>query len=162
MSLPLPLELLLLLLAANGSPVLAKRLLGGRWNRPLDGGARFLDGRPLLGASKTWRGLVVAVPVTALLGLLLGHALWLGAAFALLSLLGDLLTSFVKRRLGVRTSGRVRGLDQIPEALLPLLALQGALAIAWLDMVVVVALFTVGSLLLSRLLFRLGLKDEPY
>lgn len=159
---PLVLDLLLLLLAANGSPVLAKRVLGARWNRPLDGGRRLADGRPLFGASKTWRGVLLSVLTTALLGPALGYALWLGAAFAIFSMTGDLLSSFLKRRFGVPASGRAMGLDQIPEALLPLLALRGALGLGWPDLAATVALFTVGSLLLSRLLFRLGVKDEPY
>ena len=57
----LGLRLLLLLGAANTAPIVIKRVLGGRWNAPLDGGLRFVDGRPLLGPSKTVRGLVAAV-----------------------------------------------------------------------------------------------------
>jgi CDP-2,3-bis-(O-geranylgeranyl)-sn-glycerol synthase len=106
--------------------------------------------------------LFVAVLSTGIVGLLLGYPLWLGAAFAGWSMLGDLSSSFVKRRLGVRSSGRALGLDQIPEALLPLIALRGPLGLGWLDMAVMVVLFTVGSLLLSRIMFRLGVRDEPY
>ena len=57
----LGLRLLLLLGAANTAPIVIKRVLGGRWNAPLDAGLRFVDGRPLLGPSKTVRGLVAAV-----------------------------------------------------------------------------------------------------
>ena len=40
------LELLILLAVANGTPVIAKRILGDRLARPLDGGALFFDGKP--------------------------------------------------------------------------------------------------------------------
>jgi hypothetical protein len=66
------LRLLLLLTLANTSPLVAKRLLGPRWAAPLDGGLRFFDGRPLLGASKTVRGVLVAVAACTLAAPLLG------------------------------------------------------------------------------------------
>jgi CDP-2,3-bis-(O-geranylgeranyl)-sn-glycerol synthase len=56
----LVLELLILLAVANGTPVVAKRLFGGAFARPLDSGALFADGRPWFGPSKTIRGVVLA------------------------------------------------------------------------------------------------------
>jgi hypothetical protein len=44
---------LVLLTLANGTPVITKDILGGRLASPLDRGAKFVDGRPLFGASKT-------------------------------------------------------------------------------------------------------------
>jgi hypothetical protein len=41
---------------ANGTPVLAKKILGERLAYPVDGGGEFVDDRPLLGRSKTIRG----------------------------------------------------------------------------------------------------------
>ena len=49
-------ELLVLLVAVNGAPILAARLLGGRWDAPVDGGCRCPDGHRVFGAAKTWRG----------------------------------------------------------------------------------------------------------
>ena len=43
----LVLQLLILLIVANGTAVLAKKVLGGTFGRPLDGGATFIDGQPL-------------------------------------------------------------------------------------------------------------------
>jgi len=74
-------ELLLLLVTANGAPLIVGLLLGTRLDRPLDGNLRFLDGRPLLGPSKTIRGLISAVMATALLAPLLGLPPARGAAF---------------------------------------------------------------------------------
>ena len=47
----LVLQLLLLLLLANGTPVIAKRVFGWRYSQPLDGDRRFTSGRPLFGPS---------------------------------------------------------------------------------------------------------------
>lgn len=50
------LKLVVLLTVANGAPVIATKLFGNFLNRPLDLGASFVDGRPILGGSKTVRG----------------------------------------------------------------------------------------------------------
>ena len=50
------LQLLILLMLANGTPVIAKKVLGGHYSYPLDGGLAFADGRPVFGRSKTIRG----------------------------------------------------------------------------------------------------------
>ena len=154
--------LLLLLLVANGTPVVLKRVLGDRGARPIDGGRRFRDGRPLLGRSKTWRGLAGGLVATALAAWVLGAGAWLGALVALAAHLGDMASSFTKRRLAIASSGRALGIDQIPESLLPALATAWPLGLGVVDVALVVALFLVGELALSRLLFRLGIRDEPY
>ena len=58
------LQLLFLLMVANGTPVIAKKLLGSRCSYPLDGGVGFIDGRPLFGTSKTIRGILLAIVTT--------------------------------------------------------------------------------------------------
>ena len=113
-------HLVLLLVIANGTPALLGLVLGPRWNLPLDFNHRFLDNRPLLGPSKTLRGLLGALLVTALLAPLFKLSLLDGASFALLAMLGDLCSSFIKRRLGFASSRSVPLLDQLPESLLPL------------------------------------------
>lgn len=156
------LKVLLLLLAANGAPVLGKRLLGSRLAVPIDGGLRFVDGRPPLGSSKTLRGLILSLAATALVAVLLGLPWYLGAGFAAASMAGDLLSSFLKRRLDVPPSGQALGLDQIPEALLPIWLYRESLGIDTWGIVMLVVLFTVGELLLSRVMYRLGIRERPY
>lgn len=160
--LSLSVRLLLILGVANSVPILVKRLLGTRWSAPLDAGWRLKDGRPLLGASKTVRGFVSAVAGSAIVAALLGFSPGLGAVVGAFSMLGDALSSFVKRRLGIAPSGRATGLDQIPEALLPLLVIRGTLALSWLQIAAITLAFFVLDVLLSRLAFRLGLRDRPY
>ena len=158
----LSIRLLVLLGVANSAPILAKRWLGARWNTPLDGGWLFPDGRPLLGPSKTVRGLVAAVAGTALAGELLGFTLGLGAQMGVAAMLGDALSSFVKRRLGIAPSGRATGIDQIPEALLPLLVVRSALTLSLLQVAAITLVFFALSIPLAWLAFRLGLRDRPY
>ncbi len=158
----LVLKLLCLLVVANGAPVLAKKVLGSRWSFPLDGDRCFVDGRPLLGPSKTLRGLAVALLFAGLVAPLLGWSFTTGALFGALSMGGDLFSSFIKRRLGMASSSMALGLDQVPESLLPLLGLYVVLGVDALEVAAVVVLFFVGELALSRLLYHLGLRDRPY
>ena len=155
-------QLLILLTLANGSPVVAKLVLGQHFSTPLDRDAKFIDGKPLLGPSKTIRGLLIAIVVTAAGAPLLGLGIEIGLLVGAAAMAGDLLSSFMKRRLSLPASGRATGLDQIPESLLPALACRQALSLTAVDILAVCAIFFVGELLLSRLLFRFHVRDEPY
>ena len=155
-------EVLLLLGIANGTPIFAARLFGKRFNAPLDGGLKLPDGRPLFGPSKTVRGLVLSVACATLAAPLLGFEWITGAGLASASMFGDLLSSFIKRRLGLRIHSQAFGLDQVPESLLPLLVLQRHLGLDYGDIAIIVAAFIVLELVLSRLLFRLHIRDRPY
>jgi CDP-diglyceride synthetase len=158
----LDLEILALLAAANGAPILGKKILGPRFSRPLDGGCIFIDGRRLLGDSKTFRGALLATIATLACSFVLGLALSVGLIAALGAIAGDLLSSFIKRRLGRPPSSRALGLDQIPESLLPALLLQPALRLGICDVTTIVLLFLAGEIFLSRILFRWRIRDEPY
>ena len=155
-------QVLILLSLANGSPVIAKRIFGDKYAAPIDGNARFVDGQPLVGPSKTIRGILMSLLMTALGAILLGLQLWLGLLVASTAMAGDLLSSFLKRRLHLAASSKATGLDQIPESLFPLLACQPALSLSALDIAVACAIFFVGQVLFSRLFFWLGLRDRPY
>jgi CDP-2,3-bis-(O-geranylgeranyl)-sn-glycerol synthase len=162
MQLQLVLKLVLLLAIANGAPILANKLLGAALAYPLDGGRSFIDGRPILGPSKTIRGLTVAVTATSVCAPLLDVEWTTGLIIGLAAMAGDLASSFIKRRIGYPSSGRALALDQIPEALLPAVAAMNLMALTIVDVIVVVALFSLGELALSRLLFRLRIRNRPY
>jgi CDP-2,3-bis-(O-geranylgeranyl)-sn-glycerol synthase len=155
-------KLLILLAVANGTPVLAKRIFGSRLSYAVDGGASFIDGRPLFGTSKTWRGLLLSIVVTATVAPLLDLDFASGFLVGLGAMAGDLLSSFTKRRLGIEPSSRATGLDQIPESLLPALMCWKHLSLSVADVTVLVAVFFVGEISLSHLLFRLHIRDRPY
>lgn len=108
---------------ANAMPV----VLGG--GRPLDFGKKMRDGKPVFGSHKTIRGFVVGVVSGTLTGLaqllvmpylapadfvlpfqfsfLLGFVISLGA------LTGDLVHSFVKRRMNIVEGGSLPVVDQL-------------------------------------------------
>lgn len=160
--LPIELELLLLILIANGVPVVAAAVCGNWGARPLDGGRLLADGRRVLGDSKTWRGVLLAPLATGASAALVGLPAGVGVVVGGAAMLGDLLSSFVKRRLGVPSSGMMVGVDQIPEALLPLLAVAGEYALTWPAISWIVAGFVVLELALSPIFFRLGIRNRPY
>ena len=94
------LQILFLMLLANGAPVIAKRIFGPRYTYPIDANIRFYDGRRLFGPSKTIRGVVCALVLTGIAAPLIGLSIWLGLVIAAAAMAGDLLSSFTKRRLG--------------------------------------------------------------
>jgi len=162
MHMSLLLQLLILLVVANGMAVGAKKLFGAVFARPLDGGALFLDGQPVFGPSKTTRGIVVSVVATSVCAALIGLGWEIGALIATFAMTGDLFSSFLKRRLHLASSSMAIGLDHIPESLFPLVASQLLLPLSILDIAAGTTIFVVGALILSPLLFRLNVRDEPY
>lgn len=156
------LQALALLTLANGTPVVAKKIFGQSFALPLDGGLVFFDRRPLFGRSKTIRGILLSIFVTTVIAPLIGVDFNVGAIAAISAMAGDLSSSFVKRRLNFPPSSQAFGIDQLPESLLPLLACRAALALTVADIAFCVAMFFVGEIVLSRILYRAHLRDEPY
>ena len=156
------LRVLLLLGIANFAPILATRLLGTRFATPLDGGYVMPDGRPIFGAGKTLRGVLIAILCTTIAAPFLAVDALLGAALAAGAMAGDLLASFCKRRLGLPPHARAFGLDQVPEVLLPVLLLKPWLALAWREVAIVVVVFVLLDILLSRVLYHLSIRERPY
>ena len=107
---------------ANAAPV----IFGG--GQPMDFGKRFFDGKPFLGSHKTWRGFLAGLIVGTLVGLvqtiIYEHALIqyssqfkysiiLGFVLSLGALTGDIIESFVKRRLNLVPGNSLPVADQI-------------------------------------------------
>lgn len=150
---------LALILLANGLPALLGLLLGR--GRPLDGGHRLGDGRPLFGPAKTVRGVLAALVATPLAAAALGLAWQVGLLVALGAMLGDLLASFTKRRLGLPSSAKVPLLDTVPESLFPVLLVMGQLRLGWLDLALLILVFGVLDLVLTPLGHRLFPRRQP-
>lgn len=150
---------------------------------PIDGG-RTWNGRRLLGDGKTWRGTaagvaagtllaaildVVAGPLAAATGLTLpGIPLDVGFALALGAMLGDIVASFVKRRIGQVRGESLPGLDQL-DFVVGALVLAALVAPGWFGavftptrIVVVIVITPVLHVGTNVVAYALDLKAEPW
>jgi CDP-2,3-bis-(O-geranylgeranyl)-sn-glycerol synthase len=150
------------LLVANGAPILAGKALGRRWSRPLDNGLILRDGHRLFGNKKTWRGLFSAIFLGMVMAIPGGQAPLTGALFGALTMTGDLLASFIKRRRGMRESSRARGLDTVPESVLPLYVLKEPLGLGLVDIMLIAGLFFLIEEFVSPVLYKLHIRNQPY
>lgn len=155
-------KILIMLLAVNGAPIIAARVCRHRGSTPVDLGRRLGDEQPILGASKTWRGLAAALVTSCILSSAFGYGLEFGLAFGVLVMAGDLISSFVKRRRGLQSSDQYLGVDQIPESLLPAIYCVVVLDTAWIWALLWVLAFMLLELLISRPLFLLKIRKRPY
>ncbi|MEW6593669.1 MAG: CDP-archaeol synthase [Thermodesulfobacteriota bacterium] len=153
------------LLWVNLLPPLASLALGDRWQRPLDGGLHLPDGQRLFGPHKTIRGVIAALVGGTLAFPLLGVSWPVAAGASLLAILGDLLSSCIKRRLRQPSGTALIGLDQGFEALLPALYLGSHLGLPlWLRLIIgltFIPLAHAGALFWKELLFRPAMHDYP-
>ena len=157
------LKIVLLVLCANGAPVLARRLLPSIvLSRAIDNGMVLSDQQPLLGTSKTWRGLIASLLLTSLLAWLMGLTLVDGFLIAVFAMTGDLISSFSKRRLAYPVSSKVTGLDQIPESLLPWIYATVTYQLPLYYPVAGITVFFILELLLSKILYKWGVRKHPY
>jgi CDP-2,3-bis-(O-geranylgeranyl)-sn-glycerol synthase len=107
---------------ANAAPV----IFGG--GQPMDFGKIFCDGKPLLGSHKTFRGFLAGLIVGTLVGLIqtllsehfliqygsqFRYSVLFGFMLSLGALTGDLIESFIKRRLNRSPGSSMPVADQI-------------------------------------------------
>ena len=152
---------------ANAVPV----LLGG--GAPLDFGAKWSDGRRVLGDTKTARGFVSGVAAGTLAGglLVFAYPLEMGAtaqlfsafALALGALVGDAVGSFIKRRMDVG-EGKPFLLDQIGFVIVGLVFAYPFASYFYSAEIVVfiVVLSYLLHIVTNGLANRLGLKAVPW
>ncbi|MCE5243558.1 MAG: CDP-archaeol synthase [Syntrophobacteraceae bacterium] len=155
------LKILVLLWLVNLAPPFLAHLLEGRWNAPLDRGIVLGNGEPLFGSHKTLRGVLAGVLTGAVFAPLFGIAWWAGLLAGALSMAGDLLSSFVKRRLRWPSGKIIPGLDQCFEGLFPLAVLAPYFSLGAGSFVAVFLLFCVGAYTGSWFL-REVLMMEPF
>ncbi len=166
---------------ANAVPV----ILGG--GRPIDGGRRFRDGRRILGDGKTIRGFVSGVVLGTATGIVQGIvAPWIPAlldrfivvtndmieviyirpdtAFLLSfgALVGDLVGSFIKRRVGLRSGGPAPVLDQLGFIVMALIMAAPVIQPAYQYVSVLVILTLIVHYLSNVGGYLLGYKRHPW
>ncbi len=145
---------------ANAAATLSKFLPK---THPIDGGKYCLDGRRILGNGKTWEGLllgttlgfVIGYPVLAFFGL----GSWSDAfLLSLGALLGDIVGSFVKRRIGLERGEEAPLLDQL-DFVFGAFLLDPPLP-SWAILILV--LTPILHRLANVTAYLLGVKDEPW
>jgi CDP-2,3-bis-(O-geranylgeranyl)-sn-glycerol synthase len=107
---------------ANAAPV----IFGG--GKPMDFGKKFFDGKPFLGAHKTFRGFLAGIIVGTLVGTVqtiiyenilfdynsqFQYSILLGFMLSIGALTGDLIESFIKRRISRSPGSSLPVADQI-------------------------------------------------
>ena len=155
-------ELLLLIIIANGAPILIRVLLRDRFDRAVDFGQKMPDGKHVFGTSKTWRGIFAALISTAIVAALLGHPVEIGILVALYAVTGDLVSSFIKRRMAMEPSSMAPVIDQVPESLLPAIMLKQHFGLDYFGVFQLVLIFIIIELVLSHILYKWGIRKRPY
>ncbi len=148
---------------ANGAPVL------GGGGRPLDSGKKFLDGKPIFGKNKTFRGFFFGWGIGILVGLVEGiifgtatYSLLFSVLTPLGALCGDLAGAFLKRRLGIAPGGLLPLIDQV-DFVIGALVFSLPLAIVYWELAVAVLVITPPIHLFTNFLaYRLKLKKNPW
>ena len=156
------LQLLALIIIANGAPILIRVLLCDVFNTAIDFGHKLPDHQFIFGDSKTWRGIFAAFIATPAAAWLFGYSLETGLLIAIYVVLGDLISSFVKRRLGKPPSSMAPLLDQIPESLLPAIMMMQTFKLDISAVIQLVLIFIIIELLLSNVLYKWGIRKRPY
>ena len=135
----------------------------------MDMGKKFSDGRRIFGDGKTTRGFVGGLIVGTIVGLLqgiaevpLGEHLLLGFLLALGALLGDLVSSFIKRRLDIERGGAAPGLDQLSFVVVALMLASPVKVITWREIAAILIVTPPIHLATNFVGYKLGLKSRPY
>ncbi len=153
---------------ANAVPV----VFGG--GPKIDFGLNFIDGKRIFGDGKSWRGFFSGVLIGSLVGyleyLLLGDYSWfiIGVLTSLGAMFGDLLGSFIKRRLGYPRGHPSLLMDQLLFIIIAYILSYGVLTdnhpellrIEWVLFVLMVTYFM--HRFMNLLANRFGLKKVPW
>jgi CDP-2,3-bis-(O-geranylgeranyl)-sn-glycerol synthase len=148
---------------ANGAPVIFGR---GKNRMPLDMN-KNLGGKRIFGSHKTVRGLaggiVAGVIMSAIEAIFVPYMLVIGIALTFGTQFGDLLGSFIKRRIGSKEGSQIYLLDQYTFLLFALLfALPLGNAPSLLGLLFIVVLTGILHPLTNFLAHRLRIKEVPW
>ena len=140
---------------ANAAPV----ALGG--GPPLDGGEKWLDGKPFLGGHKTLRGCIVGVFMGLLVGVLQG-GFYIGLTQGLGAILGDLVSSFLKRRWDFAPGDGVPLLDQLDFIVAAIILSQPYTRASLEDMLIILVVTVPIHYLMNYAAWLLKMKKNPW
>lgn len=147
---------------ANATPVIA----GGGF--PIDFGRKFVDGKPIFGKNKTFRGFFVGLFIGTSVGLLesaiFNYSIFFGLLLSLGALFGDLAGAFVKRRLGISPGNLLPIVDQVDfvAGALVFSLLLSSPALSWGLALTILLITPPIHLVTNFVAYRLGLKRNPW
>ncbi|MCX8184514.1 MAG: CDP-2,3-bis-(O-geranylgeranyl)-sn-glycerol synthase [Sulfolobales archaeon] len=169
----------LLLLApsytANAFPLIVRKIV--RNAHPVDFGRNFIDGKRIFGDSKSWEGLFAGVSAGTLAGVALlfiyhyplTHLAIAGFIQGVGSMIGDLVNSFIKRRLGMKPGALLPVLDQTSFILISLLFVKllkidfyTGVELGLTEIVIAIGIALVLHPLANYLAYLVKLKSVPY
>jgi len=154
---------------ANGVPVFIRK------GTPIDRGKKFIDGRRVLGDGKTWEGLIIGSIFSISIGMvyyiilenkyLILYSLVLGIG----ALLGDIIASFIKRRLGIPRGAPLPVLDQVnfilgSTAVVKIFRVDelAFMTITLVDFIIILFIASILHVTTNYIAFKLGLKNVPW
>lgn len=145
---------------ANATPV----LVGG--GLPIDLGKNFVDGKPIFGKNKTFRGFIMGLAVGTLAGLmesfLFHYPIAFGFAISMGALLGDLAGAFLKRRIGIAPGKPLPIVDQI-DFVIGALIFAIPLKMPSLELAIASLVITPPLHILTNFTsYKMGLKNTPW
>ncbi len=150
---------------ANAMPVLIKQ------GKPIDNYRVWIDGKRVLGDGKTWEGFITGLIggylASIVISTLLQQPFLVPLLFlaALFGLLGDIVESFFKRRLGLKRGDPLPIMDQLDFALSTTLFyyIIGAIDINKTSLVILALIIIALTHIISNTIaYILGLKKHPW
>lgn len=149
----------------NAAPLIMAKVIKRR--HPLDLGRNFIDGRRVLGDSKSVEGFLLGVAAGTAAGFALSllELISLSEAFVLSlgAMVGDSVGSFIKRRLNIKSGDPAPLLDQLTFLVVALAAYQ--LVYNNLDPVTVLILVLITPplhIVTNYAAYKLEIKDRPW
>ncbi|MBO3769620.1 MAG: CDP-2,3-bis-(O-geranylgeranyl)-sn-glycerol synthase [Thermoproteota archaeon] len=129
---------------------------------PMDFGRTFIDGKPILGSGKTFRGFFMGIIVGTLTGVLIRIPPSLSFLISLGALVGDLIGAFVKRRLSMRPGDPAPVLDQFDFILGATILSKSWMHLDPRSIIIVMALTPLIHLVSNYVAFLVGIKKVPW
>ena len=164
---------------ANMAPVIFNRTLNFL-NYPIDFGVK-IKGRPLFGQTKTFRGFIVGILSAMLIVCLQSqidqysffnkiglvdfneiNILVFGFLFGLSALMGDLIESFFKRRLGKRSSESWKVWDQLDFVFASLLFVWFYAKLEFIDVLMILFLSFIFTIIANHIGYMLGIRKVKW
>jgi CDP-2,3-bis-(O-geranylgeranyl)-sn-glycerol synthase len=140
---------------ANASPV----IFGG--GAPLDGGVNWLDGKPFLGGHKTTKGTIFGIAIGTMVGVAQGNLIG-GVLQSVGAMLGDIFTSFLKRRINIEPGESFPVADQLDFILFAVILSYPIQLPSWEITIVIIIVTLPLHYLTNVVAYLLGLKKQPW